>query len=448
MGQLTTAVTTLDAVAIEALLAQLERGETAPAHAGRARRPVHVVYGGAQLFRADTAKKLGVRAGEALVAHAPDAATFRAAFGLENEEGAERILDRVRTKLASEAVEDFRIDFEDGFGPRSDADEDEAARGAARELGKALAGGSLPAFSGFRIKALDRTTRARSLRTLDLVLTELVEVSGGALPENFVITLPKVTRTEEVAVLADTLGLLESNLGIASGRLRLELMVETPHALFARDGSLALPALVREANGRCTALHFGAYDYTSALDVAAADQALSHPACVLARQLMRLAATLTGVAVSDGATNVLPVPVHRGADLDDDQRSENRRRVHAAWRLHFDHVRQAFREGFACGWDLHPAQLVARYAAVYAHFDHSFAADAARLRAFVDAAGRASLCGGVFDDAASARGLLNGFASAVDCAAATEHEVETATGLAMSEIRARSFADIVAARRS
>jgi citrate lyase beta subunit len=439
-------VVTLDPAAVEALLAQLERGEKALEGGAAARRPVHVVYGGAHLFRADTTRKLGVRAREAVDAHAPDVATFGAAFGLGHDV-AGPVLDRVRAKLADEPVEDFRIDFEDGFGPRSDAEEDEAAVAAAREVAKALAAGSLPAFSGFRIKALDRSSRARALRTLDLFTTELVRTSGGALPNGFVVTLPKVSRSEEVAVLADALSLLESSLGIASGRLRIELMVESTGALFASDGSLALPALVREANGRCTALHFGAYDYCSSLGVAASDQSLSHPACVFARQLLRIAGTQTGVAVSDGATNVLPVPVHRGAALDDAQRAENTERVHAAWRLHFLHVRQAFREGFACGWDLHPAQLVARYAAVYAHFASSFASDAARLRGFVDAAGQATLKGTVFDDAASALGLLNTFSSALDCGAASAKEIEAATGLTVAEIRGRSFAGIVEARR-
>jgi len=161
---------------------------------------------------------------------------------------------------------------------------------------------------------------------------------------------------------------------------------------------------------------------------------------------MRIAASQVGVAVSDGATNVLPVAVHRGPDLDDALRAENRSCVHAAWRLHFDDVQRALREGFACGWDLHPAQLVPRYAAVYAHFASTFERDAMRLRGFIDSAGNASLAGGVFDDAASALGLLNAFVGAVECGAATSAEVQSATGLTMSEIRGRDFAAIVAAR--
>src|SRR5262245_46735547 len=80
-----------------------------------ARQPIHTVYGGAHLFSSDTAKKLGELSLKSLEAFAPDANTFAEAIGLRGEL-ATKVYDRVRDKLRREPVEDFRIDFEDGYG--------------------------------------------------------------------------------------------------------------------------------------------------------------------------------------------------------------------------------------------------------------------------------------------------------------------------------------------
>src|SRR5580704_4562655 len=82
------------------------------------RQPVHTLYGGAHLFRADAARRLGERALDALEEHAPDAATLAAAFEFEPQL-AEKVRPRVLDKLRTEPVEDLRIDFEDGYGVRS-----------------------------------------------------------------------------------------------------------------------------------------------------------------------------------------------------------------------------------------------------------------------------------------------------------------------------------------
>ena len=52
-------------------------------------------------------------------------------------------------------------------------------------------------------KLRDRTEelRARSLRTLDLYLSTLLEATGGKLPSGFVVTLPKITTVEQIDVL-------------------------------------------------------------------------------------------------------------------------------------------------------------------------------------------------------------------------------------------------------
>src|SRR5271170_3002203 len=87
------------------------------------RQPVHVVYGGAHLFRADAAGKLGQLALRALEENAPDAATLAQAFGYP-QGLAEKVHPRILEKLGREPVEDLRIDFEDGYGMRPDAEED------------------------------------------------------------------------------------------------------------------------------------------------------------------------------------------------------------------------------------------------------------------------------------------------------------------------------------
>ena len=129
------------------------------------RQPVHTVYGGAHLFKADTVQKLGMLALRSLEEHAPDAKTFAGAIGLDPAL-ADRVYLRVVDKLTREAVEDFRIDFEDGFGNRPDREEDEHARRAAGEVASALAAGTLPPAIGIRIKPLSEELKRRSLRTL------------------------------------------------------------------------------------------------------------------------------------------------------------------------------------------------------------------------------------------------------------------------------------------
>jgi len=62
------------------------------------------------------------------------------------------VYNRVLEKLKREPVEDFRIDFEDGYGNRPDAEEDGHAESAALEVARGMQEGSLPPFIGIRIK--------------------------------------------------------------------------------------------------------------------------------------------------------------------------------------------------------------------------------------------------------------------------------------------------------
>jgi citrate lyase beta subunit len=430
--------TSLSAEAIEIATAGLAEANAAFARSfpgePTSRQPVHVVYGGAHLFRADTAKKLGATAIRALEEHAPDAAAFAAAFDLAEEKAA-IVRERVLAKLGGEPVEDLRIDFEDGYGVRADAEEDGHAIAAAGELVKGVNEGTLPPLVGIRVKALDEEQRARSIRTLDLFLT----ATSGRLPEGFVVTLPKITVAAQVSALAGLLEALEAKLGIAKGSIGIELMIETPQAI----GNLA--ALREAGRGRVVAAHFGAYDYTAALGVTAAHQTLDHPACDFARQMMQVAYAGTGIRVSDGATTLLPIAPHRQTPLSDEQRWENRRAVHRAWKLHYGHIRRALEHGYYQGWDLHPAQLVARYAAVHAFFLDVIAPAGERLQRFVREAARATQQGGVFDDAATGQGLLNVFLRAVSSGAITENEATRLSGLTAAQLRSRSFAAITRA---
>jgi len=418
---------------------------------GGARQPVHTVYGGAQLFRHDSTGKLGQVARRALDDYAPDAASLAEALGFSDSAFAEKVYTRVAEKLGREPVEDFRIDFEDGYGNRPDAEEDGHAESVAREVAKGLAEGTLPPFLGIRVKTLSEELRGRSIRTLDLFLTTLVEATGGVLPPNFVLTLPKVALPEQVEYFAAVLEALEPRLGLPGGALRLELMVEVPQAIIGADGRCMLPELVRAGGGRITAAHFGTYDYTAGVGITAAHQHMRHLACDYAKHAMQVSLAGTGVWLSDGSTTVMPVPVHRaapgGPPLTPEQLAENRAGVHRAWKLHYDDARHSLVNGFYQGWDLHPAQLVTRYAAVFAFFLESVDSAGARLKNFVDKAAQATLVGDVFDDAATGQGLLNYFLRGINCGALTEQEALEMTGLTLDELRGRSFLKILNGRR-
>jgi citrate lyase beta subunit len=413
------------------------------------RQPVHTVYGGAHLFKAGSPAKLGTIALRALGDYAGSGAGLAAALGLEPTAG-DALYERIRAKLTREPVEDYRIDFEDGYGHRTDGEEDGHAAEAAHEVAKAAAENRLPAGIGIRIKPFSDESRARGLRTLDGFVTALADATSGRIPDGFVVTLPKITAAAQVSALADALEALEDGLGLARGVLKLELMVETPQAILDEHGTCPLLQFVDAARGRATAVHFGAYDYLALLGVTAAHQHLLHPACDAARQVMQVALAGSGLWLSDGATNIMPIPAHKareGARLSATETAENRATVHRSWQLHFRHVSAALVAGFYQGWDLHPAQLPVRYAAVYAFFRSGVADASARLRHFIAENARATLAGGVFDDAATGQGLLNYFLRALASGAIAEPEAVELSGLTTDELRTRSFARILEGRR-
>src|SRR3989442_7734284 len=452
-----------------------------PGETGR-RQPVHTVYGGAHLFKADSAARLGALALRSLAQFGPDFLTFAKGIGLagadklpdgsslgaadlraaleSNPEAvkevdqpawlAHTIYSRVNEKLRREPVEDFRIDYEDGYGNRPDAEEDGHAESGALEVAAGMARDTLPPFIGIRIKPFTEELRERSVRTLGTFVSTLVAKTSGKLPANFVVTLPKITIPQQVRLLADLFELLEKQTGLAEGSLKMEMMIETTQSIINDRGEINLPLLLAAARGRSVAAHFGTYDYTASCSITAAHQHMMHPACDFAKHMMQGSFAGTGIWLSDGATNIMAVAAHRAAEgkqLTQDQIDENRVVVHRAWKLHYDHIQHSLEGGFYQGWDLHPAQLPTRYAAVYAFFLESLDAASERLRNFVEKAAKATLVGDVFDDAATGQGLLNYFLRAINCGAVTEEEAMKLSSLTHDELRSGSFVKILKARQ-
>jgi citrate lyase beta subunit len=446
------------------------------------RQPVHTVYGGAHLFRADSARRLGQVAQRALTENAPDFVVFARAIGLpfsddlpdvvefatglkhrletdadavrkENKAAwlAHTIYERVQEKLKREPVEDFRIDFEDGYGNRPDAEEDGHAESAALEVANGIERATLPPFIGIRIKPFNEELRARSMRTLDIFVSTVLDRTGGKLPDNFVVTLPKITTPDQVAALSDLFDSIEEATGLVAGSLRMEMMIETTQSIINSEGRINLPLLLQAARGRCVAAHFGTYDYTASCSITAAHQHMMHPSCDFAKHMMQVSFAGTGIWLSDGATNIMPVGPHRATEnaaLSGEQIDENRAVVQRAWRLHYDHIQHSLVGGFYQGWDLHPAQLPTRYAAIYAFFLESLDAASERLRNFVEKAAKATLVGDVFDDAATGQGLLNYFLRAINCGAVTEGEATDLTSLTHDEFISASFVKILKNRQN
>ncbi len=440
------------------------------------RQPIHTVYGGANLFKSNTAEALGNVALKSLLAYAPNFIEYGKAFQLQGYESlpddkntqeqliskleelsplelkkhpsgfSYTIYKKVIAKLQTEAVEDFRIDFEDGFGNRSDKEEDETAENAAKEVAKGMKEKSLSPFIGIRIKPFTEELKDRGLRTLDIFLTTLLTETKGKLPNNFVVMLPKVTITEQITALISFFEIIEDTFKLPQNSLKMEIMVETTQSIIDKNGINPLRKFILASKGRCIATHFGTYDYTASNNITAKYQEMDHDVCDFAHYMTKVSLAHTGVWLSDGATNTMPIGPHRG-DLSTEQEKENKAVVHKAWLKGYKHIRHSLYKGLYQGWDLNPAQLPMRYTAVYAFFLESYDDAVLRLKTFVEKAARATLIGDVFDDAATGQGLLNYFLKALNSGAITVDEV-LATGLTLDEIRTRSFAEILKGRRA
>ena len=408
--------TSLDGALIAGIVAQLSEVDEArarryPGDPG-GRQPVHTCYVPADRVTGDLLTDWGAQARAALTEHGPVTDVLALPEAI-----ADTVLSRVLAKLGREPIEDLRVDFEDGYGARSDADEDADVARAVAVLADWHRAGTAPASAGLRPKSFDtKALLERGVRTLDLFVTGLLD-ELGELPDWFVFTFPKVTTAEQVGALVELLAVLEDRLGLPAGRLRFEIQIETTQSIVDAKGRFAVPRLITAGRGRVSGLHFGTYDYTAGCGLGAAHQHLAHGACDFARNAMQVGAAGTGVRLSDGSTNVLPVG--------------DRAAVHHGWRTHYGLVRRSLEHGFYQGWDLHPAQLVTRYAAVYAYYLETAPADAARLAAYVRRTG-----GSVLDEPATAQALAASMRRALDCGALPEQDVTRLTGLSQDDLHA------------
>ena len=362
------------------------------------RRPAHTASVPADRYHTGAVREWGDAAAAALAAHGADDVELAATLGVPVDL-LTQVRPRVEDKLAREPVEDLRIDFEDGYGIRPDEVEDAAAVSAATALAESLGAGAAPPFTGLRMKSLEPAVRRRGLGTLTLFLDTLLGLA--ALPAGFRITLPKVSSVRQVQAMVECCAALESRLGLADGQLRFEIQVETPQASLGPDGVALVALMISAAAGRCAGLHYGTYDYSASLGIAAAFQSMAHPAADHAKAVLQVAAAETGIGVSDGSTNVLPVG--------------DTAAVRQAWQSHAGLVRRSLERGFYQGWDLHPAQLASRYAATFRFFTDGQAAARARLAAY--SARRET---GIADEPATVRALTDYLARGVACGALDE----------------------------
>jgi hypothetical protein len=418
----------LDAAEVERLLAGVDEADAAARRAWpgvpASRQPVQVLYVPVDQVRPDTARAAGDEALRLVAAHAPDGPTLAAACGLATDDTlARRVHDRVVAKLTDEPVDDLRCDAEDGYLGRSDEQEQRDVAAAAAALAVALDDGSAPPFCGIRVKSFTDGLARRSVAALDTFVRTLL-AEAGSLPDGFVVTFPKVVAVAHVAAFVRVLEALESRHGLPAGRLRFEVQVETTASVLGPDGRVPLRDIRDAADGRMVAAHVGVYDYAAGLGLPPASQRLDHPALDHARHVLQVTFAGTEVRLSDGSTATRPA-------------ADTTAEVHRVWGKHAADVRHSLANGFVQGWDLHPAHLVSRYAAVFADalagLDDAFD----RLRAWDtgDASGR------VMDEPATIRVLERQVQRAVDCGATDPAEVVSRTGRAVSRRPATLLAE-------
>ncbi|GAA1740882.1 Citrate lyase beta subunit [Dietzia kunjamensis subsp. schimae] len=402
------------------------------------RQPVHTLYLPADRVHARIVSDVGAVALAAFDEHLPDPAALQRVFRAAQVSGdsgggdlvapadAPAIHALVRAKLEVEPVEDLRIDFEDGFTQRDvparrrDSDEDgHVDRVLAEVITRWSGRSSSPPFWGVRFGSLDPATRRRGVLTFTRVVAGLAAAPDrDALLAGFRPTLPKVTSVDQVRAMVGICRDLEAACDLPERALRFEIQIETPQSICAPDGSALVARLIHAADGRCIGLHYGTYDYSAACGIAAEYQAMDHPAADHAKAVMQVAAAGTGVALSDGSTNRLPV-----GDAE---------AVHEAWRLHARLIDRSLRRGFYQGWDLHPAQLVSRYAATYAFYRRSLPAACERIAAYLGTGPNT----GYLDEPATTRALAAFCQRALDCGAVTADEITSRAGVDRADLAA------------
>ena len=407
--------------ATDALLARAYPGED-----GR-RQPVHTVYVPADQYTTDLPHQWGSQAA-ALVDQHGGIEWLCTELGLSDDLAGE-VAPKVTAKLDREPIEDLRLDFEDGYGARPDEIEDADAVRVAGDLAQAIGEGTAPAFVGLRFKCLEEPTRRRGLRTLDLFLSTLLE--AGPLPDRLQITLPKVSTASQVEAMVDVCAAYETAAGLSPGQLRFEIQVETPPLILSADGRAEIALALHAGDGRVTSLHYGTYDYSASLGVSAAYQSLAHPAADYAKEVMQAAVAGTGVHLSDGSTNVLPIGT---AD-----------QVRDAWRLHHSLVRRSLERAYYQGWDMHFGHLPTRFVANFAFYREGFTRATERLSAYLSKSES-----GVLDEPATARALARYLHRGYSCGALDDAELQAGVPLTADQLaelsRPKSDTDNIAIR--
>ncbi|NVN00697.1 aldolase [Arthrobacter sp. SDTb3-6] len=367
-------------------------------------QPIHTVYIPGGTYSAETPSSWG-RTALSMLEAVGSPELLAGILGVPEQLAAE-VLPRVRSKLATEPIEDLRVDFEDGFGQRGDVAEDNAVAETAARLSMAADQGLAPRSWGIRFKSLEMVTRERGVRTLTQFLTAVSR--NGILTASCMVTLPKVTDVSQVAAMAHVCDYVEKDLGLKQGSVRFEIQMETPQSIISHDGTIAVPALLQAADGRCASLHYGTYDYTASCGIAAPYQSMDHPASDFAKDVMQVSVAGTGVRLCDGATIEYPVGTEK--------------QIRQALGLHARLVRRSLERGYYQGWDMHPGQLVTRFAATFAFYRQGFFPAADRIAKYMANPASSN------DEPATIRALAGFVRRGYQCGAVTEIEVRDATG--------------------
>lgn len=351
--------------AIEEILGAVD-GDLAAGYPGdrSAPQPVHTVYVGAADVTVDTPRLWGEQAAAIADAHG--------AVLLDLADGDEATVDIATDRLATDPIEDLRIDLEDGYGWRLDTVEDAHARAAGQVLSQWAARRGIadahplpPRIAGVRAKGLGAAERPRGLRTLELVLD-----GAGGVPDGFVFTVPKLRDVRQVDAVNLLCAEFERVHGLAEGALNYELQIEIPQAVLGADGTATLARAIHRGAPRLVGLHYGTYDYSAACGIVSAQQSLAHPVADHAKAVMHAAAAQTGVWISDGSTQVMP--------------TGSPEQVQSALRRHHALVTRSLERGIYQGWDMHPGHLVTRRLAVAGFFRSAMPVAAGRLQAYFD----------------------------------------------------------------
>jgi citrate lyase beta subunit len=375
---------------IDAIVAEVEAtlGTLYPDDLRCGSQPIHTVYVSAADGRVDLGTSWGQRARSLADAH----------LGFLTDLDTHGVLPSVLNVLADRPIQDLRLDFEDGYGDRGDGAEDRDARSAGIIL-RAFASGFGAVSCGVRIKGITSAEFRRSLRTLELVLD-----SAGGVVEGFVFTIPKLRAEQQVRAAVLLCEELELAHGLPDGSMRFELQIESPQAVIAADGTVLVAKAIRVSESRCSALHYGTYDYSAACSIASPYQSLDHPIAHHAKAVMSVAAAQTGVWVCDGSTQVVPDGSHQH------QRT--------ALRHHYDLVTQSLSRGYYQGWDMHPGHLITRWLATFGFYRGILQAAAPRLETYLH-----RKRGAVIDEPATAAALASGVVRGMGCGAFSEDDL-------------------------